>query len=187
MNNPILPMEAKVIDLSYCDLDPSNNLIELPVAEEVGNVLIESVIAEQILTSTIDSKYIIIYRTGKQVKILVTIQIFINLLFSFMYFIYYVFPVLLSYVGYRGVKLYNFRLMTIFLSYIMIDYMFHLLYFSISLKNKTFFNNLLNGFIIGFQCYVFYMSNKFTKSIKHITDAERNLLLSISENNNIRH
>ena len=108
MNNPILPMEAKVIDLSYCDLDPSNNLIELPVAEEVGNVLIESVIAEQILTSTIDSKYIIIYRTGKQVKILVTIQIFINLLFSFMYFIYYVFPVLLSYVGYRGVKLFSF-------------------------------------------------------------------------------
>ena len=183
MNNPILPMEAKVIDLSYCDLDSSNNLIELPVAEEVGNVLIESVIAEQILTSTIDSKYIIIYRTGKQVKILVTIQIFINLLFSFMYFIYYVFPVLLSYVGYRGVKLYNFRLMTIFNIYDGVCV--SLLYFSISFKNKTFFNNILNGFIIGFQCYVFYMSNKFTKSIKHITDAERNLLFSITENNNI--
>ena len=66
MNNPILPMEAKVIDLSYCDLDLSNNLIELPVAEEVSNVLIESVIAEQILTSTIDSKYIVIYRNGKK-------------------------------------------------------------------------------------------------------------------------
>ena len=43
MNNPILPMEAKVIDLSYCDLDPSNNLIELPVAEEVGKMGVKAI------------------------------------------------------------------------------------------------------------------------------------------------
>lgn len=186
MNNPILPMDAKVLDLSYCDLDISNNLIELPVAEEVGNVLIESIIAEQILTSTIDNKYIVIYRNGKKIKVITLIQMTINLLFTLMYYIYYVIPSILSYVGYIGVKTYNFRLMTLYLCYILFDFIFHLLYFNIHFRDETFFNNFLNGFIIIFQCYIFYISNNFTKSIKKITEYEKNLLLSISVNNNIR-
>jgi len=186
MNNPILPMEAKVIDLSYCDLDPSNNLIELPVAEEVSNVLIESVIAEQILTSTIDSKYIVIYRNGKKIKVITFIQMTMNLLFTLMYYIYYAIPTILAYVGYRGVQKYNFRLMTVYLCYIMFDFVFHILYFNINFRDKTFFNNFLNGCIIIFQIYIFYISNNFTKSVKNLTEDEKNLLHSMSLNNNIR-
>jgi len=186
MDNPILSMEAKVIDLSYCDLDPSNNLIELPVAEEVSNVLIESVIAEQILTSTIDSKYIVIYRNGKKIKVITFIQMTMNLLFTLMYYIYYAIPTILAYVGYRGVQKYNFRLMTLYLCYILFDFIFHLLYFNISFRHEKIFNNFLNGCIIIFQCYIFYISNNFTKSIKKLTTDEINLLHSMSVNNNIR-
>lgn len=186
MDNPILPMEAKVIDLSYCDLDSSNNLIELPVAEEVSNILIESVVAEQILTSTIDSKYIVIYRTGKQIKLITFIQFSLNLLFTLMYYIYYIIPTFLAYIGHLGVKKYNFRLMTIYLCYILFDFVFHILYFNISFREKTLFNNFLNGCIIVFQCYIFYISNNFTKLIKNLTDDEKNLLHSMLLNNNIR-
>ena len=186
MNNTILPIDAKVIDLSYCDVEPSNNLIELPVAEEVGNILIESVIAEQILTSTIDSKYIIIYRNGKRIKVITFIQMTMNLLFTLMYYIYYAIPTILAYVGYKGVEKYNFILMTLYLCYILLDFIFHLLYFNINFIHEKNFNNFLNGCIIIFQCYIFYISNNFTKSIKKLTIDEKNLLHSISVNNNIR-
>lgn len=181
-----IPIEAKVLDLSYCDLDYSNNLIEIPVAEDITNNLIESVIAEQILTSTIDSKYITIYRNGKSLKSITVIQIGFNIIFVFAYYIYYLFPVLLSYSGYRGIKIYNFRLMTIYLSYLLLDFVFHIWYFTNNYENNAFLNNLLNGSIIVLQFYLFHKANKFTKSIKNITLDEQELLIIMSRNNNIR-
>tara|TARA_Y100000816_G_scaffold292440_1_gene287718 strand:- start:3437 stop:3997 length:561 start_codon:yes stop_codon:yes gene_type:complete len=181
-----IPIEAKVLDLSYCDIDDSNNLIEIPIAEDITNNLIESVIAEQILTSTIDSKYITIYRNGKSLKIITVIQIGFNIIFVFVYYIYYLFPVLLAYSGYRGIKIYNFRLMTIYLCYLVLDFVFHIWYFTNNYKNNTFLNNLLNGTIIVVQFYIFHNANKFTKSIKHITLDEQELLISMSRNTNVR-
>lgn len=186
MQNINIPIEAKVLDLSYCDLDDSNNLIEIPVAEDITNNLIESVIAERILTSTIDSKFITIYRNSKELKIITVIQIGMNIIFLFHYYLYYLFAFLLSYSGYRGIKSYNFRLMTIYLSYLVIDFVFHLWYFANYFKNTTFLNNLLTGSTIVIEFYIFHKTNKFTKSIKNITIDERELLISMSMNNNIR-
>ena len=109
-----------------------------------------------------------------------------NLLFTVMYYIYYAMPTLLAYIGYIGVKKYNFRLMILYSCYILFDLVFHILYFNINFRDETFFNNFLNGSIITFQCYIFYISNIFTKSIKNLTDDEKNLLHRMRLNNNIR-